>query len=245
LIPVVGAWLAIQEELPVEEIAPIAGWFWGVVLIAASWGLVNSIMGPIAAPYQPGANSHNPLGQKVKLDPLHIVFGVGIYLGWMVVLSVALVGHYGEDGLADMPPLVALLGTAGVHLGVVLTLVVFLWREGARRSDLGLTDPTPLRSFGKGVGLYGLCIPALFGAGLLWKLLMDSIGYTIEQQEVATEMQAVPMGQQFGGCEQEKGRNRVVGGVHTEGGPQAAGPLHDPARRERDHQQHAKRRSAM
>ncbi len=152
-------------------------------LMFASYLLVTRVLKPrFRVPEEPSPFRHRP-GQ--------VAMGFGVYLLASVIAGICLGLAYPPDQFEGLPPMVEFAAAAGVHGLGALGIFGMLGYMGAKARDFGLQDRLPWKGVLQGLVMYLSCLPALFGAGIAWHLLMGVVGYESEPQGVAQSLSKI------------------------------------------------------
>jgi membrane protease YdiL (CAAX protease family) len=122
----------------------------------------------------------------------HLAFALGV-AALLVLARRAMLLDVRPEGTPE-PALPELLGRMlSIELPVCALLAYFAWKTfPAKLRGFGIARGGNLRAIGAGLSAHLLCLPLIFGAALLWKLLLDRCGIASEPEFVMQKLVGLP-----------------------------------------------------
>ncbi len=176
-----------EESLP--EWSPVMGLIYGIGLLFVSYWLVQNVVKPRL--------KRRPTPRGIAPQYVHILGAVFFYFLANFVVAGLMFGGLDPAALEALPPLQPIIMTAAVQGLTVLGVVLLVQRLRGDPRHVGLGDPTILKSLLQGLAMYVCCLPAFIGGLLVWKVVLDLVGYTMAQQDVAQMIEDTQGNQRF------------------------------------------------
>ena len=176
--------LAIQDAAE-AELPAVQGIFYGIMLLGLAWSAVTLGVRP-----RLGRSTRSGPPTRFRFEYAHVAMGLGLYLGAQIAGGL-LIGVISEVFDYEWPAVSIFVATTLFNIAAVYGLFVYLRGLGGSSALLGLQDPEPKRSILRGLAIYVACLPGFWGAGLLWRVFLDGVGYDQGPQDVAEMMTTI------------------------------------------------------